>query len=109
MNTGKWGLEFTEARQRLLESDDFNVLRERGHDLRDGVVLTSVSDVPFEMSFKCNECRTAFWFENAAWSTGGIAEWHLSAASREVAGQVCAASGRRVVSGTMAAAARQLN
>ncbi len=93
MDTRKWGFEFTEARQRLFASSDFHALRGSGHDLKDGVVLTSVSDVPFEMSFKCIDCGVAFWFENASWSTGGMAEWHLSSCSREDASHVCRAPG----------------
>ncbi len=57
MDTRKWGFEFTEARQRLFASSDFHALRGSGHDLKDGVVLTSVSDVPFEMSFKVHRLR----------------------------------------------------
>jgi hypothetical protein len=91
MDTGKWGLEFTEARQRLVESSDFRVVRSRGHNLKDGVVLTSVSDVPFEMSFKCADCGGVFWFANAAWSTGGIADWSISSESCEAASDSCPA------------------
>jgi hypothetical protein len=89
MNTGEWEQEFTEAGQRLLESSDFHTLCSRGHDLKNGVVLTSVSDVPFEMSLKCIRCGVAFWFENAAWSTGGIARWQVSSVSHEQASKPC--------------------
>ncbi len=96
MDTGKWGLEFTETRQRLVESIDFRAICSRGHDLKDGVVLTSVSDVPFEMSFKCADCGGVFWFGNAAWSTGGIADWSISSESREAASDSCTAPARNV-------------
>jgi hypothetical protein len=89
MDTGEWESEFDEARQRLLESKDFYTLRSRGHDLRNGVVLTSVSEVPFEMSLKCIHCRVAFWFQNAAWSTGGIARWQISNVSLKEAREPC--------------------
>jgi hypothetical protein len=70
-------LWFTEARQKLVECRDFARLREARHKLTDGVVLTSVSDVPFEMSFKCMQCAEVFWFENLSWREGGFAEWRL--------------------------------
>jgi hypothetical protein len=89
MDAGEWEEEFTEARQRLLESSDFYTLRRRGHHLKNGVVLTSVSDVPFEMSLKCVHCGVAFWFENTAWSTGGIAQWQISSISLEQANMPC--------------------
>ncbi len=84
-----WGIAFTEARQRLIESGDFVSIRRRGHELRDGAVLTAVSDVPFEMSFKCVRCGEAFWFENFAWDTGGIAQWRLNGESRARAQAGC--------------------
>jgi hypothetical protein len=93
MDSNEWGLEFTDARQRLVESSDFHTLRSHSHQLKDGVVLTSVSDLPFEMSFKCINCGEAFWFENAAWSTGGISQWRLSRHSREEADHLCRAIG----------------
>ena len=68
---------FTEARQKLVECPAFTRLREARHELTDGVVLTSVSDVPFEMSFKCTQCAEVFWFENLSWREGGFAEWRL--------------------------------
>jgi hypothetical protein len=89
MNTGEWEEEFAEARQRLLASNDFDTLRRRGHDLKNGVVLTSVSYVPFEMSLKCIYCGVTFWFENAGWSTGGVAQWHVSSISAEQASVPC--------------------
>ncbi len=89
MGTGKWEQEFTQARRRLLESSDFYALRGRGHSLQDGAVITSVSNVPFEMSLKCIHCGVTFWFENAAWSTGGISQWHIGSISREEARHIC--------------------
>jgi hypothetical protein len=89
MDVSEWEQEFAEARRRLCESSDFHALRSRGHDLKNGVVLTSVSDVPFEMSLKCVHCRVAFWFENAAWSTGGIGEWQISSISLQQASVPC--------------------
>jgi hypothetical protein len=96
MDIGKWESEFIEARQQLLESSDFYRLSSRGHDLIDGVVLTSVSDVPFEMSLKCVRCGIAFWFDNVSWSTGGISTWQISSISREAAGRTCGAQELRV-------------
>jgi hypothetical protein len=89
MHAGEWEQEFTEARQRLLDSGDFQTLCSRGHHLKNGVVLTSVSDVPFEISLKCLRCGIAFWFENAGWSTGGIAQWKISSISLEQASVPC--------------------
>ncbi|HJU12707.1 MAG TPA: hypothetical protein VJ728_17615 [Candidatus Binataceae bacterium] len=91
MDAGEWEAEFTEARRRLLESNDFRSLISRGHDLKNSVVLTSVSNVPFEVSFKCIYCDVAFWFENAAWSTGGEAEWYISSISKLDAITTCRA------------------
>ena len=91
MDTGVWEEEFAEARQRLLESTDFHILRNRGHALANGVVLTSVSDVPFEVSLKCIYCGIVFWFENAEWATGGVAEWHISSISKQDASDICSA------------------
>jgi hypothetical protein len=89
MDAGVWEVEFAEARQRLIESVDFHILHSRGHYLKDAVVLTSVSEVPFEVSLKCIHCRVTFWFENAAWSTGGIGEWRLSGISMQAASVAC--------------------
>jgi hypothetical protein len=91
MDTDEWEQEFAEAGRRLLDSTDCHALRRRGHDLKRGVVLTSVSDVPFEISLKCSLCRVAFWFENPAWSSGRIGRWHISSVSREEAENTCAA------------------
>lgn len=70
-------LRLAEARQKLIECADFVRLREARHRLTDGVVLTSVSDVPTEMSFKCTRCAEVFWFENLSWREGGFADWRL--------------------------------
>jgi len=45
--------EFSEARRRLLECGDCALPRDCGYELKDGAVMTSVSEVPFEMSWKC--------------------------------------------------------
>jgi len=71
-------VRFTEARQKLVSCPDFARLREARHELADGVVLTSVSDVPFEMSFKCTQCAEVFWFENLSWREGGFTDWRLN-------------------------------
>jgi hypothetical protein len=91
MDAGIWEEEFAEARQQLLQSTDFNILRGRGHDLRNAVILTSVSDVPFEVSLKCICCGVTFWFANAGWSTGGISEWRISSISVKDASAGCVA------------------
>ncbi|MGH7840382.1 MAG: hypothetical protein ACREQT_02540 [Candidatus Binataceae bacterium] len=82
-------MDFSETRRRLLESDDFADLRRAGHELKDGVVLTSVSDVAFEMSFKCIQCAGIFWFENLSWRDGEIAEWRLSQESCDAKDRMC--------------------
>ncbi len=85
----KWGKEFEKTRRRLTESADFAALRDAGHDLKDGVVLTSVSDVPFEMSFKCVACAAVFWFENLSWENRRIAAWRLNDESRAALAAGC--------------------
>ena len=90
MNADEWGPQITQARERLLEARDFHALCNYHHNLIDGVVLTCVSDVPFEMSFKCVVCRLTFWFENTAWSTGGV-DWRLASRSMEQAARACGA------------------
>jgi hypothetical protein len=90
MDAGVWEEDFAEARQRLLESTDFHLLRSRGHNLKNAVVLTSVSDVPFEVSLKCIYCGIVFWFENDEWSTGSVS-WHLSSISKQDAREICTA------------------
>jgi hypothetical protein len=89
-----WGIEFAQARQRLLECADFETQQRVGHELKEGAVLTSISDVPFEMSFKCALCGVILWFENVAWRWGGTARWRLIEESRMVRG--CVANGARV-------------
>jgi hypothetical protein len=91
-----WGKDFAEARRRLIECGDFVQLRRAGHDLKDGVVLTSVSDTPFEMSFKCTLCAKVFWFENLSWRTGGLTDWHFNQEAREAAGAGCVPAGAAV-------------
>jgi hypothetical protein len=76
--------KFEESRRRLVECSDYAHLGAAGHTLIDGVVLTSVSDVPFEMSFKCTRCAAVFWFENLARRVGGVATWQLNAEACEV-------------------------
>jgi hypothetical protein len=88
-----WATDFTESRRRLVECNDFASLRRAGHELKDGVVLTSVSDIAFEMSFRCIQCARVFWFENWSWRDGGIADWRLSAESCESKDAVCIPSG----------------
>lgn len=85
-----WGKRFEEARRRLLASADFAALEASGHALKDGVVLTSVNDAPFEMSFKCTRCTAVFWFENPASRADGKARWRLNAEACEVAPGTCA-------------------
>jgi len=91
MDAARFGLELARARARLVESADFTALGERGHQLQDGAVLTSVSEVPFEMSFRCRPCAATFWFENLSWRTGGAARWRLIDESREGAQEPCGA------------------
>jgi hypothetical protein len=98
MDTGEWEDEFTEARRRLFKSSDCHILRSRGHALKNGAVLTSVSDVPLEMSMKCTHCGVTFWFENTAWSTGGIGPWRLSCISPEKASVLCHAASNTTAS-----------
>jgi hypothetical protein len=80
MGDGIWEREFGEARRGLVESSDVRVLRSRGHDLVDGVVLTSVSDLPFEVSLKCAQCGMVFWFRNIEWVRGRIGKWRVMGA-----------------------------
>jgi hypothetical protein len=87
-----WEQEFVEARQRLLKSRDFHVLHSRGHEFGNAVVLTSVSEVPLEVSLKCKSCGTVFWFENAEWSTGGMTKWRMSSISIQDARSICVGS-----------------
>jgi hypothetical protein len=91
MDAGVWEEEFAEARERLLESRDFCALLGHGHDLKNAVVLTSVSEVPFEVGLKCSHCGLVFWFENVQWSIGGAAEWQMSSVSIREANLICSA------------------
>ena len=88
----EWGKEFERTRRRLTASADFKALRDAGHDLRDGVVLTSVSDVPFEMSFRCLACAKVFWFENLSWESRRIAAWRLNDESHAALADSCFAA-----------------
>ena len=76
-------VRLTEARQKLVECPAFTRLCEARHELTDGVVLTSVSDVPFEMSFRCTRCAEVFWFENLSWCEGGFSRWRLNTEHQE--------------------------
>ena len=91
--TKEFGADFAKAREMLVASADFAALREHRHQLRDGAVLTSISDLPFEMSFRCVRCAGTFWFENLAWQNGGIANWRLSEESRTRATLGCGQKG----------------
>ena len=84
--------QFEKTRRRLTECVDFVALRDCGHDLKDGVVLTSVNDAPFEMSFKCGACGKVFWFENLSWQSRKIAAWRLNDESRATLAERCVAS-----------------
>jgi hypothetical protein len=89
MDAKSWEVELDEARRRLLECDDCALLRGCGHELKNGAALTSVSEVPFEMSLKCGRCGEAYWFENLAWTTGGAAQWQFNPESRKRAHGRC--------------------
>ncbi|GEM_PF-2317621 len=92
MGNGIWEQQFGEARLRLLESNDVRALRSGGHDLIDGVILTSVSNLPFEVSLRCAHCGVVFWFRNAEWSRGGISKWRITSAAASKANLVCRAA-----------------
>jgi hypothetical protein len=83
--------QFEKTRRRLTECVDFVALRDCGHDLKDGVVLTSVNDVPSEMSFKCVVCDKVFWFENLSWQSRKIVAWRLNDESRAALAERCTA------------------
>jgi hypothetical protein len=89
MDAASWGVELGDARKRLTKCSDFRRLKERGHELKDGAILTSVSDTPLEMSAKCIRCGGVFWFENLAWRAGGVAQWRLNEPSREHLADEC--------------------
>jgi hypothetical protein len=91
-DAARYGIEFAKARGCLLESTQFAALRDCGHDLREGAVLTSVSEVPFEMSYRCARCAATFWFENLAWRTGTATQWRLVDESRGRAAMRCGQS-----------------
>jgi hypothetical protein len=85
----EWFQSFAESRRRLTESGDFSRLIDGRHELVEGAVLTSVTDLPFEMSFKCTRCKSVFWFENLSWREGGLANWRLNDESEAVARRRC--------------------
>jgi|SRR5271155_2702079 len=78
------GVKLAEARRRLRECDDFAAQIRLGHDLKDGAILTSVTDNPFEMSCKCARCGVTLWFENR-----GPAQWRLHQESRACGAKIC--------------------
>jgi hypothetical protein len=92
VDAARYGIELARARGCLLGSVQFAALREYGHDLKEGAVLTSVSEVPFEMSYRCVRCAATFWFENLAWRMGGATHWRLNEESRERAMTRCGPS-----------------
>jgi hypothetical protein len=69
--------DFRRSRKRLMETPDFAELVNGGHQLIDGVVLTSISDKPVEMSFKCSSCGGVYWFRNLT-AERGTARWRFS-------------------------------
>ena len=73
------------ARHKLTASSAFARQVAAGHDLTAGAVLTSVSTIPFEMSFKCTRCGYIFWFENLSWREGGFDKWYSSSEDNECA------------------------
>lgn len=78
------GVRMAEARRRLREGEAFALQIRLGHDLKDGAVLTSVSDQPFEISVKCGRCGITLWFEDR-----GANRWRLHAESREHGARIC--------------------
>jgi hypothetical protein len=78
------GVKLAEARRRLRDCEAFALQVKLGHDLKDGPILTSVTDQPFEMSFKCSRCGVTLWFEDK-----GSQRWRLRAESREHGAQIC--------------------
>lgn len=81
-----WGATFTTTRRVLAECEDYVRLLRMGHELKDGAMLTSLSNRPFEMSFKCVRCAKVFWFENPSWRDRHASSWRLSQEAREEAG-----------------------
>jgi hypothetical protein len=78
------GVKLAETRRRLRECEAFVLQVKLGHDLKDGPILTSVTDQPFEMSFKCSRCGVTLWFEDK-----GSQRWRLHAESRKDGAQIC--------------------
>jgi hypothetical protein len=89
VDVARYGIELARARGCLHDSPQFAALRECGHDLREGAVLTSISEVPFEMSYRCARCAETFWFENLAWRSGSATQWRLLEESRSRAMTRC--------------------
>jgi DNA-directed RNA polymerase subunit RPC12/RpoP len=90
----RYGIELAKARGCLLESTQFAGLRDFGHDLKEGAVLTSVSEIPLEMSYRCSRCAATFWFENLAWRSGSATQWRLVEESRQRAAVRCRQNAR---------------
>jgi hypothetical protein len=82
------GVKLAEARRRMREGEAFALQVRLGHDLKDGAVLTSVGDQPFEISAKCARCGVTLWFED-----GGSNRWRLHAESREHGARICRGHG----------------
>jgi hypothetical protein len=78
------GMKLAEARRRMRECEAYALQLRLGHDLKDGAVLTSVSDQPFEISVKCTRCGVMLWFEDR-----GANRWRLHAESREEGAKIC--------------------
>ncbi|MGH7915971.1 MAG: hypothetical protein ACREQE_00765 [Candidatus Binataceae bacterium] len=83
--------EFDEAMGQLLNSEDFQFQLRLGHELIRGAVLTALSEVPFEVRFKCGACGMVLWFENPSWQDGWCARWRLGSGSRAIAAMRCGA------------------
>ena len=95
------GVKLAETRRRLRECDAFALQVRLGHELKDGAILTSVTDQPFEMSFKCSRCGVTLWFEDR-----GSQRWRLHAESREHGAQIC--RGRSAADSTVPASRRSV-
>ena len=78
------GVKLAETRRRVRECEAFALQVKLGHDLKDGAILTSLTEQPFEMSFKCSRCGVTLWFEDK-----GSQRWRLHAESREHGAQIC--------------------
>jgi hypothetical protein len=78
------GVKLAEAHRRVRESDAYALQIRLGHELRDGAVLTSISDQPFEISVKCGRCGIILWFQDR-----GANRWRLHEESREHGANIC--------------------